>query len=426
MKKRIEFLWANPVLRGTSIFMLGNVIVSGLAFAYHFVLARLLGPHEYGTLAALFGLLYLVQVPMNALDFLITKLISDFEADKMVSHTRGLIVFLWRRMGMMSLLMLPVLLILSKFVQNFLNLPEVMPIIAIWFFIYLLLIITILRSVLKAWLKFTALVTNQIIEMTIRLIFSVLLVYYVSTWYEWGLVGVILASVVILFISLFQIREIFTAPIGKFEHHKWPIKSLGLGGFLLAISYTLMYSIDILLVKHFFNDYFTGIYAVLVTAGKVVYFAQSPLSSAMTPIVARKSRHPELARKDLWLLLGVSGAIGIVIVGMYALLSHSLITLVFSSKYIAAAPLMTWMGLAIFGYALANTCANFLLALNKIRAAWISLIGLGAEAIGIYLFHANLTQVVLSLGTVFGILAIVLIIYSFYVTRPAINSGPGL
>lgn len=421
MKSKIQSVWADPALRGTSIFMLGNIVVSGLAFAYHFVLARLLGPHEYGILAALFGLLYLVQVPMNALDFLITKLISDFETDKMITHTRGMIIFLWKKIGGATLLMFPILLILSKFVQNFLNLPEVGPIVAIWIFIYLLLIITVLRSVLKAWLKFGALVSNQIIEMVIRLMFSVVLVYFVSAWYGWGLAGVILASVVVLFISLFQMREIFSVPTTKFEHHQWPIRSLGLGGLILALSYTLMYSIDILLVKHFFNDYLTGIYAVLVTAGKVVYFAQSPLSSAMTPVVARKSRHPELARRDLWLLLGISGAIGIIIVTMYALMSHSLIDLVFSNKFIEAAPLMTWMGLAILGYAMANTCASFLLALNKIKAAWISLAGLGMEALGIYLFHDNLAQVVLSLGIVFGILAIILIGYSFYATRkPAV------
>ena len=426
MKEKIKSVWTNPALRGTSIFMVGNVVVSGLAFTYHFLLARLLGPHEYGILAALFGLLYFVQVPINTVDFLITKLISSFEAEKIVGHTRGLISYLIQKIGLISLLVFPVLLLLSKFVQDFLKLPEIGPVIAIWLFIYLLLIITVLRAVLKAWLRFTDLVLNQIIEMVARLGLSVVFIYFVSAWYGWGLAGVILASLLVLFISLFQVREILSVPTDKFEHHKWPIKSLGIGGLVLSLAYTLMYSIDILLVKHFFSDYWTGIYAVLVTAGKVVYFAQSPLSTAIIPVVARKSQHPAHARNDLWFLLGISGLIGTSIVGLYFVASQVLVISVFSSKFIAAAPLMAWMGLAIFGYALANTCAGFLLALNKTKAAWISLLGLFAEATGIYLFHASLTQVVLSLGIVFGILALVLIIYSFYVTRPAINSSPGL
>ena len=35
------------------------------------------------------------------------------------------------------------------------------------------------------------------------------------------------------------------------------------------------------------------------------------LGSAMVPVVARKSHHPGRARSDLWLLLGVSGTIGL-------------------------------------------------------------------------------------------------------------------
>ncbi len=417
MKEKLRSIWASPTLQGTTVFMAGNIVVSALAFAYHFLLARFLGPHEYGILAALFGLLYFVQVPISAVDFLITKLISSFESEKIVSHTRGLISYLIQKIGLMLLLMLPILLLFSEFVRAFLRLPEIGSVIVIWLYIYLLLVITVLRSILKAWLRFTDLVLNQIVEMVVRLGFSVIALYFISSWYGWGLAGVIIASLLVLFISLFQVREIFSVQPDKFEHHKWPIKSLGIGGLMLSFAYTLMYSIDILLVKHFFNDYWTGIYAVLVTAGKVVYFAQSPLSSAMIPIVARKSKYPSQARNDLWFLLGVSALIGTSIVGLYFLVPQILVTSVFSDKFIAAAPLMAWMGLAIFGYAIANTCAGFLLALNKTKAAWISLFGLVAEAIGIYLFHANLSQVVISLGIVFGILAIVLIIYSFYVTR---------
>ena len=69
MKEKLRSIWASPTLQGTTVFMAGNIVVSALAFAYHFLLARFLGPHEYGILAALFGLLYFVQVPISAVDF---------------------------------------------------------------------------------------------------------------------------------------------------------------------------------------------------------------------------------------------------------------------------------------------------------------------------------------------------------------------
>ena len=62
--------------------------------------------------------------------------------------------------------------------------------IAIWLLIYLSLITTVLPSVLKGWLRFADLVSNQITEMVIRLIFSVVLIYFISYyWYGVGFVG---------------------------------------------------------------------------------------------------------------------------------------------------------------------------------------------------------------------------------------------
>ena len=62
---------------------------------------------------------------------------------------------------------------------------------------------------------------------------------------------------------------------------------------------------------------------------------------------ATKPHHPQHAREDLWLLLIVSGDTGLGIVGLYALMSDTLVRLVFTDKFIAAVPLVFWTGLAI-------------------------------------------------------------------------------
>ena len=124
---------------------------------------------------------------MNALDFLVTKLVSSFEPDKSVSHTRGLVIYLSQRVGPMSLFMLLVLISNFKTRTTFFKSTDIGSVIAIWLLIYLSLIITVLRSVLKGWLRFTDLVSNQIIEIVIRLILSVALIYFISVWYGWGL-----------------------------------------------------------------------------------------------------------------------------------------------------------------------------------------------------------------------------------------------
>jgi len=408
------------------IFYIGSMVVNVIAFAYHFILARLLSPAEYGILASLFGLIYLTSIPLNAGDILVTKLISGFEEKKRVSHTKSLLLFLARKIGPLYVILFPVLILVSWPVQRFLKLPNVWSVMFVWIFVYMFIVTSILRSVMRALLRFNDFILSLMSETILRLLFAVILILLISHWYGWGILGLLLTSVVVLGIAIFQVRDVISTKATSFDHHKLNIKSLGLGSLILSMSYTLMYSIDVLLVKHFFSDYWTGIYAVLVIAGKVIFFAQSPISIATLPIVARKANQPHTARKDLWILLGVSTAIGAAIISAYLIGSQLLVKIVFSDKYLAAVPLIGWIGVAILGFSLASIGANFLLALNKIKAAWISLLGLGAEALAILLFHQTLLQVVLSLTGVFGILATVLISYSFYATRKPLNNSSSL
>lgn len=416
----------NKLLRGSLIFFAGSMVVNVIAFAYHFVLARLLSPADYGILAALFGLIYLTSIPLNAVDILVTKLISGFEEHKMVLYTKSLLVYLVQKIGPLYGILFPILIIISWPVQVFLKLPSVWSVIFIWFFVYLFIITAVLRPVMKALLRFNDLILSQTIEGVLRLLFSIGLIIIFGSWYGWGIFGLIFTAIICLLFAIYQVRDVLWCKPVRFDYHKLNIKLLGLGSLILSISFTLMYSIDVLLVKHFFSDYWTGIYAVLVTAGKVVFFAQTPISTATLPIVARKANQPQSARKDLWTLLGLSSGIGISIILVYFFGSPLLVNLIFSEKYVSAVPLIPWMGMAILGYSYANIGANFLLALNKVKTTWISLIGLGVEAIAILLFHESLSQVVLSLGIVFAILATVLISYSFYVTRKTFNNSTSL
>ncbi len=416
----------SKLLKGSLIFFAGSMVVNVIAFAYHFILARLLSPADYGILAALFGLIYLTSIPLNAADILVTKLISGFEEGKMISNTKALLFLLARKVGPLYGILFPILILLSWPVQSFLKLPNIWAVISIWIFVYLFIITAILRPVMKALLRFNDLILSQMAESVLRLLFSVGLVLVFGSWYGWGIFGILFAAIICLFFAIFQVRDVLWSKPVKFDYHRLNIKSLGLGSLVLSISYTLMYSVDVLLVKHFFSDYWTGIYAVLVTAGKVIFFAQTPISTATLPIVARKAKSPQTARADLWTLLGLSTLISLVTITGYFFGSELLVKIVFSDKYLAAVPMIPWMGIAIFGFSLASIGANFLLALNKIKAAWISLLGLVAEASAIFLFHQTIMQVVLSLGVVFGILAAVLITYSFYVTRKTFNNSTSI
>lgn len=417
MRSKILTIFSNTIFRGTAIFFFGSMVVSFGSFLYHLLMARYLGPTEYGILASLVSLVYLASIPTGTLDLLVSKVVASFEPDEIYPQSKAFVKYLFFKLNKPLILVFVVLLVATYPLQIFLKLPDLGGLLSVWLIICLLIILTVFRSLQKGLLDFVPLVVNQIFEVIIRLAVSLGLLYVVSQSHMVGQIGTMLAFCLALIIVSYQLKPVLAAPNVVFDNRKWSIRNLGIGSLLFSLSFTLMYSIDILLVKHFFSHYLAGIYAVLATTGKIIYFASSPLGSALVPIVAKKSHHPEKARNDLLIFLGIVLGMGVGLLVLYSLIPQQIITLIFTNKYLEAASLLPQMGLAMLFYAISNSCSTFLISLGKVKSAILPMLALVAEIGLIVVWHSSLSQVVGVITLVFGILALILSGYSFYVTR---------
>lgn len=417
MRKKLISLWGNQLFRGTSIFFIAGTFTNGLSLLYHLILAPILGPIQYGNLASLLGVFYLFSIPLGAIDLLVTKIVSSFESKSLLSHSKPLIIFFVTKFAKISLIAIPLSVLLLKPAQKFLNLPDYWGIIIVIVLTVLSFVLALLRAVQKGMLNFEAIALSQIGETALKLIVSIILVSFIITNYFGALLGIVLGSLFGLILTAFQLRKVFTSPKSGFSHHHWPIKSLGIQTLLISGSFSLMYSLDIVLVKHFFDPTQAGIYAALATAGKIVYFAASPIANTLVPVVSRKAKHPQDARKDLFLIISILLAIGLSILTFYFFFPEIIIRVIFTNKFIQASSLLPWMGLALFFYSISNAAANFLLALNRIKSAFLPVLALIVEGLVIWIWHGSLSQIVGSLIVIFGILAATLVAYSLYAIR---------
>ncbi len=417
MIKLIKSVKNNQILKTTSLFFVGSTLVNFGAFLYHLILARMLGPIEYGTLAALSGLTYFVSVPMNALDILITKVVSSFEPASMESHTKFMLIKLLKKYFRSGLVLIPVLILITNPVKNFLHLPDSAGVVSIWIVFFLSILAIIFRSALKGLLLLKPLILNQIFEMYFRLLIAIVLITALGTSYFFGQV----ATVISLFISVLMLypvlSRVFASAPADSSHHGVSIKSLGVGSLIISAAFTWMYSIDVVLVKHFFSSHLAGIYAVLATSGKIVFFAEAPLGSAIIPLVARKSKIPHTARGDLLMLMSLISLISLGVSTAYFVAPNFVVNTIYTSKFSEVVPLLGWMGITMYFYSIANACANFLLALGHIKILWLNIIALISEIILIVIFHTDLNQVIFSLMSVFGILALILSIACYQKTN---------
>src|SRR4030095_5805242 len=69
------------LLKNSTIVIVGVVVSNILAYVFHFIAGRMLGPEDYGIFGALMALFLLISLPAGALTFAITKYTARFNSD---------------------------------------------------------------------------------------------------------------------------------------------------------------------------------------------------------------------------------------------------------------------------------------------------------------------------------------------------------
>ena len=82
MLKRIKSFGKEELVKGSLILFIMINIFNFLNYVFHFAMARILGPADYGLLAVLMSMAYIFSVPNEALQTIVSRLISKFNPKK--------------------------------------------------------------------------------------------------------------------------------------------------------------------------------------------------------------------------------------------------------------------------------------------------------------------------------------------------------
>ncbi len=80
--------------KGTIIMFITMNIFNFLNFLFHFIIGRQLGPSDYGTLAVLMSMIYIFNIPTEAIQNIVSRYTSKFNLNK----ENGKINFMLRKM----------------------------------------------------------------------------------------------------------------------------------------------------------------------------------------------------------------------------------------------------------------------------------------------------------------------------------------
>ncbi len=390
MNKKIFNFLRHPLFSGSAIMIGGSMAVNVINYAYHLVVGRMLGPVNYGVLASLFSILYIVAIVPTSTSVAVVKFISSAETDK----SAGRIYFAINKLVLIIAFILAIaLLFVSPFIASFLHINNVFLVILISPILFFSLITLVNQATSQGLLKFMGFVLPNMASSVIKIVLGVLLIalgYSVLG----AMYGVLLGGVLAYFVSLPYIRKLVKSDVGSVDYDIYPFLRYSLPVLLQALAFTSLFTTDIILVKHFLSPFNAGIYAALSTLGKIIFFASSPISSVMFPVVSGRVAKGGKYKKIFWASFGATLFISLFIVSLYYLFPNLAIGVLYGNAYLSASEDLIWMGFFILVYTLAVLLVNFSLSIGRTRVIIFPVVAALSQIVFIWIFHESIKEVI--------------------------------
>lgn len=382
----------NSLIKNSAIFFTGVMAFNILNYIYHLAMSRMLSVQDFGELESLFSIIYLVLVPATALMTVAMKYISLYRAENNLAKASVFLKKFNKRLLGIGALIILFSIAFSQPIADFLKLNSFWPVILMGGMVVFSMLAYLGQGVLQGWQKFKGISIALIIYGILKVALAILLVW-LSLGVSGAVGGMMLATVIFYFMVIYLLKFLFVRQSEK-TIERQQILQYCLPVFITLLSVTALYSMDMMLVKHFFDAETAGNYGALAVLGKIIFFATAPLIGVMFPMVSESHHLKGDYRKILKQSFGLFCLVGLTPVVLYFLLPKIAITLLVGSKFLIVAPYLGWLGLAIFFVSLINFFANFFLSVQKTGFVYFTLIGALALITLINFYHQNLWQII--------------------------------
>lgn len=398
MKKFIFSAIRNPLISGSTVIFVGMMMANILNYMFSLGMGRFLSPADYGTLISLVSVFNFFSVFSITIGTVFAKFAAVFVGQKKESLIGPLFISgsLW--VGIMSFVVCGLIIIFSHRLSQFLNNVPVILIIIIASSLLFSYLSYVGLGILQGLLKFGYASFINIFSSFVKLIIGFILVF---------LGFKVLGAISAFFLSLALSYLLVFFPLLKFLKNKnknFSIRDLrkkiylySLPVFLSNIGITAFITIDVILVKHFFNPIIAGQYAAVSIIGRSIFYAVAPVATVMFSLVAQKKERGESPTGIILLSMLLVGLPAIVMGIIYFVFPDIIRLIFFPNDYKIIDQYLGPFSIFILFYTLSYLLNLFYLSIGKISICVITILGAIFEVLLIYLFHKDISQVIAGL-----------------------------
>lgn len=397
--------------RNSFVILSGSFVISILNFLYYPILARMMNIEEFGevqTLVTLFTQISMVLMAMTSVAVIIVAKATSSKIEvNFVAELQKLVTYLFIAFGVF-------VLIFHQTAQTYLQLDSILPLFSLLIGLGLNIPIAFSIAYLQGKEDFKTWNIVGIVGASLKLIVAVGLVYV-----GWGVTGAIIALFVSQVLLIFYIYRkhkdinIIQAYLKPKLNRAILIKYLPFAStvFIVSLTVGILYSADLIFVKHYLSPEQAGLYSGVSTLGRVIVFATSPFIVVLLPSInSRPTERLFLLKKALLyvVLTGVS------CLAVFSLFAGKLVSIVVGDRYVSSAVYLQKITTLFLMIAILNILMYYQVSLKDKRPVYVSLIGLGSLMLQLFYRH-NSVDIILN-GIIFSVilmLSLMLILMSF-------------
>ena len=398
---------------------------ASIVAAYVFLLAagRILGSEDYGSLAALLGLLAIVLIPAGALQMAVSREVSRSVATGDPAGAARLARGTLRVALIATVPLLLVALALAKPLAHVLHIHSVTIVVLAVLSLSTALVFPVAMGVLQGQQRFSDLATLYVLPWLVRL---VILGIAAAAGYRLGgaafatLAGAVAATALALMLIREPLRGAKPLPRSElvtFLRYLWPVV-VGLVGI------AMLTNVDILIVKARFSGDNAGAYAAASAFARVAFFLPATILTVLFPRTAARQARGEETDDILGRSLLATAAFCALLTLVYAAAGVGLVSMTFGTDFSEGGHILAPFALAIGLYSLANVLVGYHLSRSETRYAWIVAAAVVVQVVALVVVPSSLRGVV---WTNVVVAALLLAAHELFVgsSVPALRAGVG-
>lgn len=404
---------APKLLSASSYILLTSVLGGLLGYVYSVVMGRMLGPRDYGLLGALMALVPILSVPMSTMNIAMARLFSRHLA---LNGRTGVAAIFWgNQIGFLIFgsLGLAVFFLCLGPLKTLLKTPDWAPIAFIGVNLFFMLLLPIANGLAQANHHFKFLAFLNVAGPLAKLLGSAGLVAL-----GWGVGGATLglaaASGALAIMSILYCWKRLDAPFVGGQRAKHVSFREVFPVLLAMLAFTVLFQIDVLLAKFFYDPEQAGYYAAAATLGKAVMYLPSAVVVPLLPMAAAGEALRQNTTHLLWKAIALTLAMTIVGALFYGIFADEVVHLLFGPAFGESAGVLQWYGWAMVPVALIMVLEHYLIAQGKLLFAYLIFAAAPLLVLASWHFSERLTDLVFVMGFVAsGILTVAVVIWAF-------------